>query len=140
MEFKINIEPNDYKQPLEVRPEVVQGICDAFLTHCCDSTFHPHNDGGCYRQASLYITKYKTQDKYTGFECEREVNDSYSRKRQDAIRIHGSEMKAAFEVLMNAGYHIYRVYDYGTWLGYEVHKKPYYQNGTEVFSFDDFID
>lgn len=31
MEIKVNIPQNDYVQPTEVREEVVQAICNAFL-------------------------------------------------------------------------------------------------------------
>lgn len=34
MEITVNIPKNDYVQPTEVRQEVVQYICDAFLSTC----------------------------------------------------------------------------------------------------------
>lgn len=33
MEIKVNIPQNDYVQPTEVREEVVQAICNAFLSN-----------------------------------------------------------------------------------------------------------
>lgn len=35
MEIKVNIPQNDYVQPTEVREEVVQAICNAFLSNSC---------------------------------------------------------------------------------------------------------
>lgn len=49
-------------------------------------------------------------------------------------------MKAAFKALRNAGYHMFRIYEYGSWKGYICDKKPFYDGGTEVTTFNDFID
>lgn len=35
---------------------------------------------------------------------------------------------------------MYRVYEYGSWMGYACDKKPHYEGNTEVFEFNDFID
>lgn len=56
------------------------------------------------------------------------------------IRFNGEEMKAAFKALRNAGYHMFRIYEYGSWKGYICDKKPFYDGGTEVTTFNDFID
>ena len=53
-------------------------------------------------------------------------------------------MKAAFEALRKAGYHMFRVRYYGSWMGYVAYEKPYFRDGdtvgTEVTEFTDFID
>ena len=41
MEITVNIPKNDYVRPTEVRQEVVQYICDAFLSTCVWRIFHP---------------------------------------------------------------------------------------------------
>ena len=54
MEIKINIPKNDYVQSTEVRQNVVQAICDAFLESHCNSTFHPYGSG-CCRRKTLFV-------------------------------------------------------------------------------------
>lgn len=132
MEIKVNIPQNDYVQPTQVRPEIVQGICDAFLAQNCWNIFHPKNDS-CYRRATLQILRYKGK-KFSSF------HDKPFHDDEEAFRFYGAEMSAAFSALRKAGYHMFRVYQYGSWMGYVCRKKPYYDGGTEVFSFDDFID
>ena len=51
-----------------------------------------------------------------------------------------AQMKAAFEALQNAGYYMFRVYEYGSWLGYKCSKKPFMNDGERVTEFNDFID
>lgn len=133
MEIKIKIPANDYVQPTEVRQEVVQGICEAFLNQCCWSVFHPFSDG-CYRRATCKIIKHKNGQAFYGFHDEPFDHDECS------IRFNGAEMKAAFHALRNAGYHMFQVYIYGSWMGYKCSKKPFMENGREVTDFSDFID
>ena len=132
MEIKINIPQNDYVQPTEVRQEVVQGICEAFLGNNVWSIFHP-SSGGRYRNRSKYIIRHKGEQKYYGFSDEVFHSD-------ECTTFNGAEIKAAFYALRNAGYHMFRVYEYGTWLGYQCSKKPYMERCEEVYDFNDFID
>ena len=128
MEITINIPKNDYVQPTEVRQEVVQAICKTFLETHCNSIFHPFYDG-----PGRYPTlKVDTKHPRGGF-----VKTSDS---ENGVRFYGVEMKAAFKALREAGYHIFRIYEYRSWMGYECSKKPFMQNGTEVTEFTDFID
>lgn len=133
----IQIKKNDYVQPTEVREEVVQGICEAFLCRSGWSIFHPFSDGA-YRGRSQYIIRHKRDKEFYGF---------YMRPfdGEEGVKFNGAEMKRAFEELIKAGYYMFRVYQYGTWMGYICHKKPYapdcYKDGAvNVTSFDDFID
>ena len=130
MEIKVNIPKNDYVQPTEVKQTVVQAICDAFLRGGCWSTFHPFTDG--FRARTLGVICHVNGEPY-GFNEKPFPNECF-------IKFNGAEMKAAFRALIKAGYHIYRVYDYGTWMGYRVSKKPFMEGGEEVVYFDDFID
>ena len=132
MEIKVNIPTNDYEQPTEIRSEVVQGICDVFLNGGAWSTFHPFSES-VYRRASNKIIRHKNDKKFYGFHDEGFSNDI-------AIRFNGAEMKAAFAALIKAGYHMFKVYNYGTWKGYICSKKPFYKDGIKVSTFDDFID
>lgn len=135
----ISIPKNDYVQPTEVRQEVVQGICDAFLARNVWRYFHPQsgsNNGS--RCPTLNIVRHKNYKKFYGFVNSRCANDWQG--RDVAIRFNGAEMKAAFKALIDAGYHMYQVYVYGSWKAYICEKKQYYEGGREVFTFDDFID
>ena len=124
MRITINIPRNDYVLPTEVRQDVVQHICEAFLTDSCWCVFHPYPDGlGRSATRGIYVVKDKG----------REFSSS-------GERFNGAEMAAAFKVLIAAGYHMFRVYSYNTWMGYICSKKPFEHNGTEVKEFTDFID
>ena len=128
----IKIEKNTWKKPTEIRENVVQDICDAFLNHCAWSTFHPYSEG-CYRRATLCVVRHKGYTKAYGFHDEPFRSD-------EGIRVRGCEMETAFAELRKAGYHIFRVYEYGSWMGYVVSHKDYKEGGTEVFEFTDEID
>lgn len=149
MEITINIPTNTYSVPTEIRQEAVQAICDAFLYGGCDRCFHPYHDGvrtatRCAYRKPKAVNQYgKPVDGrgwFYGFEsksrCERNGIEFYE--------IRGCEMKAAFEALRKAGYHMFRVRYYGTWMGYVAYEKPYFRDGdtvgTEVSEFTDFID
>ena len=52
-------------------------------------------------------------------------------------------MKEAFRIIQEAGYYIFKVYEYGSWMGYKVSDKPCvadYKGATRVTEFNDFID
>ena len=49
-------------------------------------------------------------------------------------------MTAAFKALRNSGYHMFLIYEYDFWKGYICDKKPFYDGGTEVTTFNDLID
>lgn len=130
MEIKLNIPQNDYVQPTEVRQEIVQAICDGLLE---GSIFHPSNDG-IYRQPHLYVARKKRTGK-SYFPCRKSDYED-----TEYIRVRGVEVNTAFKALRSAGYHMFCLYEYGTWKGYKCSKKPFMEKGTEVFSFNDFID
>lgn len=132
MEITINIPKNDYVQPTEVRQEVVQGICEAFLGGTCWSTFHPHSDGYC-RRANKYIIRHKGDKSFYGFH-DKPFSD------EEGVKFNCAEMKAAFKALTNAGYYIFKVYTNVTWKGYKCSKRPFLEGGERVTEFNDFID
>lgn len=127
----IKVKRNTYEVPTEVREEVVQAICDAFLNRSVWSVFHPTSEG-MYRRASLLVIGHKNGEWY-GFHNE-PFTDELS------YRVRGVEMNAAFAELRKAGYHIFKVYSFGSWPGYRVSEKPFMEGGTEVEEFTDFID
>ena len=132
MEITINIPKNDYVQPKEVREEVVQAICTTFLETHVNSVFHPFCDR--HRCKTIYVA---TKCPRGGFA---DSSWAESHKEDGYVRFNGEEMKAAFKVLQNAGYYMFRTYKYGTWMGYECSKKPFMEKGERVTEFNDFID
>lgn len=133
----IQIKKNDYVQPTEVREEVVQGICEAFLDPCAYHIFHPFSEGA-YRGRSQYIIRHKGDKNFYGFH-----NLPFA--GEEGVKFNGAEMKRAFEELIKAGYYMFKVYKYGTWMGYICYNKPYApdwwkEGAVRVESFDDFID
>lgn len=130
----IKIPQNKYVQPTEVREEVVQAICEAFLHR--PTVFHPNRDGRC-RDPHRFVVKNKNGKEYLEFRSR--VLDF-----QEGIRFTGAEMKRAFEELIKAGYYMLRVYSYGSWMGYECSDKPFDDfwsiKPQVVTSFEDRID
>lgn len=138
MELTLNIPRNDYKQPTEVRQNVVQAICDTFLCGNCYSVFHPATiSAGKKRTIYVEVNKYGKGCGFFG-----RLDDlEYSRMcGHECYRINGVEMQAAFAALRECGYHIFRIYKYRSWMGYICDKKPYRNDGEEVTDFTDFID
>lgn len=130
MKITVDIPKNDYVQSTEVRPEVVQYICEAFLSNWTFGIFH--------QNANIVKTQYvrvSKNGKVQGFVSNINVSDN-----DYYFLFNGEEMKAAFKVLREAGYHMFRIYEYGSWKGYICDKKPFIQDGEEVTIFDDFID
>ena len=135
MEIKVSIPQNNYVQPTEVRQEIVQGICEAFLRNCAWSVYHPFT-GGAYRNPTPYIIRHKGEKTFYGF-----GDDPSTFRDSEYVKFNGAEMKAAFKALRNAGYFMFRGLNYGTWIGYECKKSPIHQYGwKEVCSFDERID
>lgn len=138
MEIKVNIPQNDYTQPTEIRENVVQMICDVFLDRRAGwyhNVFHPVSDGN-YRTRHKGLRVHKSSGKAWKFA----TNANDCSKNEEFIGIRGCEMKAAFNALIKAGYYMFEVFEYDTWKGYICDNKPFYENGTQVFTFCDFID
>ena len=131
MEIKVNIPINDYVQPTEVREEIVQAICDAFLCKNIWRVFHPFNDGAYRPKSALSFGKGGSVS-FNGHMTDSEVK----------IYPRTCEIKLAFEILIKAKYFIAKRYYYGTWLGYECYKKKSdaENEGTIVSSFEYNID
>lgn len=98
------------------------------------STFYYSRTWHFTSRKTLYVRVHKRSGKAYGF-GDHEAFDS-----DVNIRFNGEEMKAAFKALRNAGYHMFRIYEYGSWKGYICDKKPFIQDGEEVTTFNDFID
>lgn len=135
-EMAVNIKRNDYKQTTECREEVVQAICDAFLKNCAWSRFRPYNDG-VGRNPTLYVIGHNKNDWY-GF------NGNPFSSDKAYYRIRECEMKEAIRLLVEAGYHVWKYYQYrdSRVKSYKVTKSPNIddRSAVEVFSFDDHFD
>jgi hypothetical protein len=118
----ISIPKNDYATPTEVREDVVQLICDAFLCNNAFSFFVP---------SGMHKTNYVCSKAF--------VSDPSIFKEKSPVKFRGCEMEAAFAEIVKAGYHIFRVSHAGG--SYKVTKKPFYPyGGKEVFEFTEKID
>lgn len=133
----INIPKNTYSIPTEIREEIVQDICTVFLDRRGGNyynIFHP-TTFGLHRNKTLYLIYYKNSNKPFCFGSKNDCSDG-----EKAIRIRGCEMKQAFKELQKAGYYMFSIYEYHSWLGYICHNKPFYDKGTLINDFTDFID
>ena len=147
MEITINIPKNTYSVPTEVRKDVVEIICNAFINGGCDKVFHPCSDGCCRPATLCAYRKPKAVNQYGKAVEERGWFYGFESKGRCAdytlcefYEVRGCEMNVAFSALREAGWHIFRVYEFGTWRGYQVSSKPYLEGGSEVYGFTDFID
>lgn len=128
----ITIKKNTYVQPTEIREDVVQGICEAFLAQTRRSGFHPFRDGS-ERPATLFITRKKGDIEYSYF-------SPILIDAEEGVQFHGVEMQKAFDVLRENGYYIWVIYEYEYWKTYVVTNKPYLAGAVQVSTFSDFID
>lgn len=103
MEITLSIPQNKWAKPTEVRQEVVQAICDAFLK---GSWWYPYVE---------WLNKEK---------CEFAKNSPWSNERHHYIKFHEVEMHTAFKALRKAGY-LFIKHDMsnGTW--YRLTEKNY---------------
>ena len=125
MEIKVNIPANDYVQPTEVRQEIVQGICDVLI----EFIKNPECWGFWVKQAEPL------------FLCKRDIAIGEYPGRE-MKRIRGVEMKAAFELMQNAGYYVYHSFSENKNSHfYRFQRKPYCEYGKlNRIDFDLFID
>lgn len=129
--MKIRIKKNDYVQPTEVREDVVQDICDVMMD---------------YTEKSLPMTVFvKDNALYLGTSKDglyKTVTHSTSNSIYNCVRIHSTEMDAAFKAFQDAGYHIYADKDKKTRnVTYRFSKKPVFWGiASKTIEFDMFID
>lgn len=104
MEITLNIPQNKWSKPVEVRTEVVQAICDAFLKAYAD---------------------WKPYQPYVNTITGRFTDSSpYYHKEKGVVKFHETEMRTAFRAMQDAGwYFIKHDMRNGTW--YELSDKDY---------------
>ena len=126
MEKKIEmfVPRNDYKQPTEVREDVLKQIITALLSNMekeVPIVINTHNKGIYLRRGNLCY------DRFSNVEA----------------RVHGVEMNAAFRALHKAGYYLYTSYDIvNDRMTYVWSRKPKYgrQEPMKEPNFNTFID
>lgn len=104
MEIKINIPKNNYKEPTEVRQEVVQDICNYIIRHleytdAVGITVYDSN----YHNAGLW---YRRSTNFRGETCIMITNSVKSSETDKYVRVRGCEMQAVFDAMIAAGYFI----------------------------------
>lgn len=110
-----------------VREEVVQLICDSFLSKSCFDVFRSKSDG-CYRP----MTQLVSVD--GGGFISKETDHIYSK----GIEFSRGEMKKAFEILIENGYYMFQLNE--NWCGYYCHTAsvPKWRNSRRVTRFTDW--
>lgn len=109
MEIKVNIPKNDYVQPKEVRAKVVQDICDHiiyWMNNGCDKGFYSLRIKDYHeKSATLYLVYKDSEHNTTSGFCGTSSPDNDSPEKY--VKVRTCEMKAVFEVMQKAGYHIF---------------------------------
>lgn len=129
MEIKINIPKNDYKEPTEVRQEVVQDICEYIISRFSHEDFASISvwDSN-YHTAELWYKKRTSaygSKPYFLF-ADRQV------KEGEYTRVRGCEMQAVFDAMIAAGYFISGSYNI-------THQKHTYLFTYKPDKYDNFV-
>lgn len=107
MEIKVNIPKNDYKEPTEVRQDVVQCICEHSVKKIKENGvwwFHVFESGLPFNY--LWLGRYENGS-LRMLTCAKEPNDRESRNYlKDCVKVHTVEMQAVFDAILDAGYYI----------------------------------
>lgn len=126
----ITIPKNDYTPNNEVREEVVQGICDAFLGFNAWSAFHPYNTSAYRRRTNGLLYE---NGRLMGFN-ERPLGPGYK-----VVKFTSKELNAAIKCLVKAGWHIFYSDDMG-WPFIKCSKYPHMDGATEIREWKQFFD
>lgn len=107
----VNIPKNKYKPDYTLRDEIVQDICDAFLS---GAVWHTHVDN---YKCECKIFKYKTVAGKTRYE--------FRTEDKEGTLFTEVEMRAAFKALLKAGYHMFSGGYYVEYFHYVCSEKDY---------------
>lgn len=130
----ITVKRNTYETPTEVRTQIVQAICDAFLANLnkCYWTHEPKYDKP-YNTIKIW-KDYNDTTRYTF------AIDGPTEEDTTVIHFNTKEMKEAFKTLIAAGYHFFEVTSPSGVDGYKITEKPYYKGYPEAVGFVGYID
>ena len=131
----INIKPNDYVQPTDVREDVVQKICDVLLTYLDENRVLTIRAKHPVLYLAKYEGKHETAEKFM-------LSSGTMNQAYVYTQVRSCEMHKAFEFFQDAGYHIYLERDKKTKTSvYRFSKKPVLDgNKAKNLEFDMFID
>lgn len=114
------IKPNDYKQPVGIRRNVVIKLCEHFLRvldNGDDKEFYVHGE-----HPSLFLG-VKKEECHSQYASPSVLSYDEDKKHYyDHYRISSAEMKAALNAMQDAGYYVYEK-DGG--YEYTISKRPY---------------
>lgn len=132
--MELNIPRNDYVENTAIREDVVNAICQAFLSPTIYSHLHPRTTS-VYRRASNQVIKRKGTNDYYGFENGYDMASS-----DEGIKFTRYELDKAIKGLIEYGYHVW--YVSCEWSYIKVTKTPYYneRGAREIFEFNGYID
>lgn len=130
-QMSVDIPLNDWKEDTQVREDVVQGICNAFLA---GAVWHPCRGGG-YRDANNELAMDACLSDWRNCNSFR---SSYWHKHKNEYKFckfTRNEMREAWLALRRAGYRMIRILECEEWPGYVCGKSDYFEFGTVVESF-----
>ena len=144
MRISVNIPKNDYVQPTEVREKVVQDICNHiihWMKHSCEEGFYQLRiKDFYYKNAMLYLI-YSSSEKTetSGFQDNGKIDEA---RYPFHVKVRTCEMKAVFNVMQKAGYHIFGSHNITDNVHTYVFTKKPFLNGrkAEKIDFSMFID
>jgi hypothetical protein len=128
--IQVKIPVNDFTIPTEPDQEVVQEICDAFLggwRYCVPTNAN---------KGTHYVGTFQGKGMFSSCLWSHEDGKKATRNKE----IHGCDMKAAFQALRKAGYHMFVRYSMGGDAFIRCRKEPYFVNGEEITTFDFNVD
>ena len=127
MKITLDLPKNNWKQPQEVRKDLVEKVCKHIINVTCDNNFNDFIMVKSFNPSVYFMPNVQYP-----FNCRQEKNN---------IRLTTLEMQVIFNAVQEAGYFIFHeVYSDGD---HKFHftKKPYYQNHKcEKIEFSLFID
>lgn len=95
MEITLNIPQNKWSKPVEVRTEVVQAICNAFLK---GGWWYPYLEF-LHKEKETFAKEYP-----------------WTKEQEEYFKFHEVEMRAPFQALQKAGWHFVKHHmSNGTW-------------------------
>lgn len=103
--------PNDYQEVQTCREDIVQTIGNLFLS---GRSFHPHGDRLDAKPFSNYLNINNKGDA-VGF-----TQHCF----EGNVQFYKCEVELAIKLLLEAGYYLYRYYEYNSWVHYCVSKNP----------------
>lgn len=132
--MELNIPRNDYVENTTIREDVVNAICQAFLSKTCWSHLHPRTTS-LYRRASSLVVKHKGGSEYYGF-----ISGCDMSSFDEGIKYTRYELDKAIKGLIEYGYHVW--YVSCEWSYIKVTRTPYYneRGAREIFEFNGYID